>query len=64
MKQYTYKFLKTEIEGRKRAKLSKLLRDSNIPHIKTFEGYSFDEIIFPSICNKENLLSLELINKK
>lgn len=64
MKQYTYKLLKSEIEGRKRAKLSKLLKDSNIPQVKTFEGYSFDEIIFPSICNKERLISLEWINKK
>lgn len=64
LKEYTYKLLTSEIEGRKRAKLGKLLRDSNIPHIKTFESYRFDEIVFPSACNKDRLLSLEWISKK
>ena len=40
------------------------MKDSNIPQIKTFEGYSFEEINFPSVCNKERLLSLEWINNK
>lgn len=64
LKDYIYKLLAAEIEGRKRAKLSKLLKDSNIPHIKTFEGYSFDEIVFPSSCNRDRLLSLEWISNK
>lgn len=64
LKDYTYKLLTSEIEGRKRAKLGKLLKDSNIPHIKTFESYRFDEIVFPSACNKDRLLSLEWISKK
>ena len=64
LKEFVHKLLAAEIEGRKRAKLGKLLKDSNIPQIKTFEGYSFGEIIFPSSCNKDRLLSLEWINKK
>lgn len=64
LKEFVHKLLAAEIEGRKRAKLGKLLKDSNIPQIKTFEGYSFEEIIFPSSCNKDRLLSLEWINKK
>jgi len=64
LKEYAYKLFSSEIEGRKRAKLGKLLKDSNIPQIKTFEGYGFEEIIFPSMCSKERLLSLEWINKK
>lgn len=64
LKDYTYKLLTSEIEGRKRAKLGKLLKDSNIPHIKTFESYRFDEIVFPSGCNKDRLISLEWISKK
>ena len=63
-KEYAYRLLTSEIEGRKRAKLGKLLKDSSIPQIKTFEGYRFEEIVFPSICSKERLLSLEWINKK
>lgn len=64
LKDYTYKLLAAEVEGRKRAKLGKLLKDSNIPHIKTFEGYRFNEILFPSVCNKDRLLSLEWITNK
>jgi len=64
LKEFVHKLLAAEIEGRKRAKLGKLLKDSNIPQIKTFEGYSFEKIIFPSSCNKDRLLSLEWINKK
>jgi DNA replication protein DnaC len=63
-KEYFHKLLSAEIEGRKRAKLGKLLKASNVPHIKTFEGYSFESIIFPSMCNKERLLSLEWISRK
>ncbi len=47
-KEYVYKLFSSEIEGRREAKLGKLMRDSNIPQIKTFEGYHFEEIIFPS----------------
>ncbi len=64
LKEYAYKLFSSEIEGRKRARLGKLLKDSNIPQIKTFEGYRFEEILFPSICNKERLLSLEWVSKK
>ncbi len=63
-KEYVHKLFSSEIEGRRRAKLGKLMKDSNIPQIKTFEGYRFEEIIFPSVCNKEKLLSLEWINKR
>lgn len=63
-REYAYKLFNAEVEGRKQAKLGKLLKNSNVPKIKTFEGYRFDEIIFPSVCSKERLLSLEWINKK
>jgi DNA replication protein DnaC len=64
LKDYIYEILISEIEGRKRAKLGKLLKDSNIPHIKTFENYSFEEKTFPINCSKENLLSLKWIGSK
>lgn len=56
--------LTAEIEGRKRAKLGKLLKDSNMPQIKTFEKYSYDEITFPASLNKEQLLLGEWIDRK
>lgn len=64
LKDYIYEILISEIEGRKRAKLGKLLKDSNIPHIKTFENYSFEGKTFPINCSKENLLSLKWIGSK
>lgn len=64
LKDFVYNILITEIEGRKRAKLGKLLKDSNIPQIKTFEGYSFEEKTFPVDCSKEQLLSLGWIDRK
>jgi DNA replication protein DnaC len=63
-KKYIYELLNAEIQGRKAAKLSKLLKTSNVPQIKTFEGYKFDEILFPSTCNKERLISLEWVKSK
>ena len=64
LKEYTYNLLSAEINGRKSARLSKLFKDSNVPQIRTFEGYIFDNIIFPSMCNKERLIALEWIENK
>ena len=64
IKESVYSILIAEIEGRKRAKLGKLLKDSNIPQIKTFEGYCFEEKVFPVDFGKEKLLSLEWIGRK
>lgn len=63
-KELIYELLNAEIEGRKRAKLGKLIQSSNLPQIKTFEGYDFSEINFPNNMNKEKLLSLEWVKSK
>lgn len=56
--------LTTELEGRKRAKLSKLVNTAGFPHLKTFDGYVFDGLTFPPGCSKEMLLSLEWLRRK
>ena len=56
--------LTAELEGRKRAKLGKLVTNAGFPHIKTFEGYDFSSIAFPQSCNKEKLLTLDWMNRK
>lgn len=56
------KLLTSEIEGRKHAKLGKLVATAGFPHIKTFEEYVFDNIAFPPNCNKDKLLSLDWMN--
>lgn len=53
-----------ELEGRKRAKLNKLVNTAGFPHIKTFDGYVFDGLTFPPGCSKEMLLSLEWLHRK
>lgn len=64
LRAFVYDLLSTEIEGRKRARLGKLLKDSNIPQIKTFENYSFEDITFSTDFGKERLLLAEWIDKK
>lgn len=56
--------LMTELEGRKRAKLGKLVNTAGFPHIKTFDGYVFDAVTFSPGYNKEMLLSLEWLRRK
>ena len=51
--------LNAELEGRRRAKLGKLVHIAGFPQIKTHEGYCFENITFPPGCSKEKLLSLE-----
>ncbi len=63
-KNIIYELLNAEIEGRKRAKLGKLIQSSNLPQIKTFEGYDFNEITFPKNMNKEKLMSLDWVKSK
>lgn len=63
-KELIYELLNAEIEGRKRAKLGKIIQASNLPQIKTFEGYDFNEITFPNNMNKEKLLNLEWVKSK
>lgn len=63
-KELIYELLNAEIEGRKRAKLGKLIQSSNLPQIKTFEGYDFNDINFPNNMNKEKLMSLEWVKSK
>ena len=56
--------LGAELDGRRRAKLGKLVQQAGFPHIKTFEGYVFDHISFPSGSSPEKLRSLEWLEQK
>lgn len=58
------RILTMELEGRRRSKLNKLVHQAGFPHIKTFEGYIFDNIGFPPSCNQDKLQSLEWIKRK
>lgn len=56
--------LNAELEGRRRAKLNKLMVNAGFPHVKTFEGYIDEGISFPPGCNLKKLISLEWLHKK
>lgn len=56
--------LSAEIDGRRRAKLGKLVQQAGFPHIKTFEGYVYDHISFPSGSSPEKVQSLEWLEQK
>ena len=65
--------LVAELDGRRRAKLGKLVQQACFPHIKTFEAYVTDHISFPQgggldvlrtlgwMERKENLLLMDAV---
>lgn len=56
--------LNAELDGRRRAKLGKLVQQAGFPHIKTFEGYVYDHISFPNGTNPETLRELDWLERK
>ncbi|MBN3525182.1 IS21-like element helper ATPase IstB [Paenibacillus apiarius] len=56
--------LTAELDGRRRAKLGKLVQQAGFPHIKTFEGYVYDHISFPSESSPDMLRELEWLERK
>lgn len=56
--------LHAELDGRRRAKLGKLVQQAGFPHIKTFEGYVYDHISFPNGANPEKIQRLEWLERK
>ena len=56
--------LMAELDGRRRAKLGKLVQQAGFPHIKTFDGYVYDHIIFPNGNGPEKLLNLTWLERK
>ncbi|WP_127573277.1 IS21-like element helper ATPase IstB, partial [Paenibacillus xylaniclasticus] len=55
--------LSAELDGRRRAKLGKLVQQAGFPHIKTFEGYVYDHISFPSGSSPEKIQGLEWLER-
>lgn len=56
--------LTAELDGRRRAKLGKLVQQAGFPHIKTFEGYVYDHISFPNGSSHEMIRNLEWLERK
>ena len=55
--------LQSEIDGRQRMKLNRLIHKADFPQIKTFEGYTFETVTFPGSVTKETLVSLSWIQQ-
>lgn len=58
------KLLLAEREGRRRAKLGKLVQQAGFPHLKTFDGYVEDHITFPSGNTLDILRELKWLEQK
>lgn len=56
--------LMAELDGRRRAKLGKLVQQAGFPHLKTFDGYVYDHIVFPDGNGPEKLRELTWLERK
>ncbi|HHT85838.1 MAG TPA: hypothetical protein GXZ88_08795 [Firmicutes bacterium] len=62
--QYLTDVLRLLLENREAQRVQRLIKQAKFPAIKTFEGYRFEPITWPKGFGKEQLLSLEFIEKK
>jgi DNA replication protein DnaC len=56
--------LAAELDGRRRAKLGKLVQQAGFPHLKTFEGYVTEHISFPQGSTLDTLRTLAWMERK
>ena len=56
--------LVAEREGRRRARLGKLVQQAGFPHLKTFEGYLCEHISFPTNGTLETLLEMRWLTAR
>ena len=62
--QFLAKLLQMELESREVARKNRLLKTANFDNMKTFEGYSFNDIQMPSTISIDSLKQCEFIEKK
>ena len=62
--QFLAKLLQMELECRDVARKNRLLKTANFDNIKTFEGYSFNDIQLPPTISVDSLKQCEFIEKK
>lgn len=63
-KQYLADVLELALKQREARRIQRLIRQARFPAVKTFDGYQFDPITFPRGFTKEQLMSLEFIERK
>jgi DNA replication protein DnaC len=61
---YLEHLLGDELACRKETKKARMLSKAGFPLMKTFEGYSFETMVFPSNLSKDSLLALDFVRDK
>ncbi|WP_320128725.1 IS21-like element helper ATPase IstB [uncultured Sphaerochaeta sp.] len=61
---YLEHLLKDELAYREQTKKVRMLSKAGFPLIKTFEGYSFENMVLPSSLGKDSLMALDFIRDK
>lgn len=61
---FAEQLLAAELDGRRRAKLGKLVQQAGFPHLKTFEGYVTEHISFPYGGGLDELRTLGWMERK
>lgn len=64
MNELVERLLLAEREGRRRAKLGKLVQQAGFPHLKTFDGYVDTHITFPGESTLELLREMAWLKRK
>lgn len=62
--EFLEKLLRLEVQAREVNRKNLLLKNAHFDVIKTFEGYSFDEIVIPSGLKQEDIRDLTFIERK
>jgi len=62
--QYLTDLLERVLEQRRARRTERLIKQAGFPTIKTLEGYDFSPITFPQSMSRDELLTLEFIDRK
>ena len=62
--QYLTDVLRLALKNREDKRIERLIKEAKFPVIQTFDDYKFDPISWPKGFDKEQLLSLDFIEKK
>lgn len=62
--QYLTDVLSLAARHRETQRIQRLIRQAKFPVVKTFDGYQFDPITFPTGFDKKHLISLNFIDQK
>ncbi len=62
--QYVTWVLELALQHREARRVERLIRQARFPSPRTFEGYEFDPISFPSGMDRDGLMSLDFLDRR